>query len=361
MSTIVVRCCAVLVLLTTPVFAQEVVVQVDPRVELVSALFRSGGRREYNQGRVPRWNVALDSLFNANAGHAALPIARRLATQYNVGFFAPISLALHLRPAPALGVVPELATAASLHRTWTTYPDSTTAFVAAFASFWGESRFDAFLRAHSALTDTTRQRLRALVERGVVAPWFRRFWGDSSISRLTVMPGLTVATASYGLDVASPDGKREGYAVIGVTKTDVDGLPRFDSTDVHTVIHELNHPYVTAVLRRAPPSLRSVSDSLYRGVAAEMRRIGYGTADAMLNEALVRAAVIRYLRTTVSPSAAATEIDAQRREGFVWIADVAAALDEYDTNRDRYPGFDAFVPVLVERLRQAMAAPSSKP
>jgi hypothetical protein len=139
-------------------------------------------------------------------------------------------------------------------------------------------------------------------------------------------------------------------------KVDAAGLPAFDSTDVNTVVHELNHPYLTAVLRSAPRELRTIADSLFAGVVPQMRRMGYGSADAMLNEALVRAAVVRYLSAHAGPSAAETEIEAQRSVGFVWIRTIVDAMAEYESRRDNYPTFTAFLPTLAERLRAARSA-----
>ena len=80
-------------------------------------------------------------------------------------------------------------------------------------------------------------------------------------------------------------------------------------------------------------------------------------AERMLNEALVRAAVIRYLAINVSADAAARETEAQRREGFVWIADIAEAFAEYDAKRNQYPTFSGFLPTLTDRLRAIAARP----
>jgi hypothetical protein len=71
---------------------------VDPRVELMSVLFRLAGHNEYNQCRVPDYDKALDRYFSTYRNHEAVQLAREL----QLGFDAPMSLAVHVKDVESL-------------------------------------------------------------------------------------------------------------------------------------------------------------------------------------------------------------------------------------------------------------------
>jgi hypothetical protein len=54
----------------------------DPRVELMSILFRLAGNQEYNGCRVPLYDQAIDRYFAPYRDHEAVRLARALAGVY---------------------------------------------------------------------------------------------------------------------------------------------------------------------------------------------------------------------------------------------------------------------------------------
>ena len=57
--------------------APHVTVSVDPRVELMSILFRLAGNPEYNQGRVPSYVQDVESHFGRFRDHPVVKLAKR--------------------------------------------------------------------------------------------------------------------------------------------------------------------------------------------------------------------------------------------------------------------------------------------
>jgi hypothetical protein len=78
--------------LTTP----PLEVGVDPRVELVSLLFRLAGNREYNQCRVPLYNADVEAQFGKFRDHPAVQLAHRLRQQQGVSYDACMGMAILL-------------------------------------------------------------------------------------------------------------------------------------------------------------------------------------------------------------------------------------------------------------------------
>ena len=74
----------------------------------------------------------------------------------------------------------------------------------------------------------------------------------------------------------------------------------------------------------------------------------YGNWQSMLNESLVRAAVIKYYKDTGYGQQVINErLELENKLGFPWIKELSEKLDYYDSNRNQYPNFEYFVPELV--------------
>jgi hypothetical protein len=82
--------------------AQAHHVGVDPRVELMSILFRLAGNEEYSQCRVPAYDQAIERWFAPFREHEAVRIARELREGDGVSFDAVMSMAVHVKDSATL-------------------------------------------------------------------------------------------------------------------------------------------------------------------------------------------------------------------------------------------------------------------
>ncbi len=257
-----------------------------------------------------------------------------------------MNLAAHLTSPPELAERSSFAASSTLHRRWKTYPDSTRVYVELLRSFARDTRFDAFMTANRPLVDSASARLQRVVV-DIDREWVDRFWGRPAPIAFVPVAGLTNGGASYAQEFAPPAGRAEAWAVVGVLRADSDGFPTYDASDAATVLHEMQHPYVTPLVRQYTDDLRPAAESLYVRVAREMRSQAYGTWDAMINESLVRAAVPRYHLAHGDSATATEEIASQVKAGFLWTPDLVTLLGEYERDRTRYATFDLFMPRVV--------------
>lgn len=322
-------------------------IRVDPGVELLAILFHMAGRDEYNMTRVTRWETAVNSHFARYAEHPAVEMTERLAGPYDVGYFVPMNLAVHLGAPPALAVRSPLAESPSIHRTWTTYPDTTARYLELVRSFARATRFEDFLSSQRALIDSTEVRLRRLVDETVETAWFDEFWGVEPGARFVLVPGLTNGRASYGVEYADSVG-RELYAITGVMETDDAGIPTFGSDFTATVVHELSHPYSDPLVEAWLERLRGPGEALHATDADAFRRQAIGSGETLVIESLVRATVARYRLAREGAGAMEAEVAEQVELGFDWMPDLVALLGEYEADRDRWPTMEAFMPRIVE-------------
>lgn len=356
----------VLVLVTAaagaPAAAQAPAMGVDPRVELLSIIFRLAGNPEYNQGEVSAYEQAIAAHFGPHREHDAVRIAAEFREGRGVSYDAVMSMAIHLSDAgQLLERVPFDHPASALDARWG--GAEARRFLEAARRFVVDARYAEFRAAQRALDDTTNARLRRLLERGVEYQWFDGFFGAPPGGRFVLVPGLANGGGSYGPKVVCPDGQEELYAIIGVWQVDSAGLPTFTESMIGTVVHEFNHSHVNPVVARHAAALEEAGRAVYRAVEAVMRAQAYGNWKTMVDESLVRASVVRYLHSTQGRAVSARAAAGEEGRGFVWTSDLAALLAEYEASRDRYPDFASFMPrvakyfaALAPRIEEVLAA-----
>jgi hypothetical protein len=319
-------------------------VRVDPRVELMSIVFRLAEIPGYTMGNFASYVEAIGEHFGPHGAHPAVAEARRLAAERGVSWDAPMSLAVHLTALPELAPRRHLEGAA-LDPRWT--PEEAERFAALAADFAEASGFAAFFNEHRDLHALAESRMRETLREHVELGWFPDFFRETQDAPFILFIGLSNGGASYYVRFSDPEGAEEIYAVIGAWRMDEAGLPLFDETVVSTVVHELAHAYVNPLVDAHAERLRGAGESIFASVAGRMRAQSYGRWDLAVKESLVRAVVARYVLDREGPAAASRELAPQLELGFLWTEELFALLGAYRQAPDRYPAFSAFVPTLA--------------
>lgn len=95
----------------------------------------------------------------------------------------------------------------------------------------------------------------------------------------------------------------ERYAIISTRNRGVDsaGFPVYPKRLVRTLVHEFNHSYVNDLLNAHAHRFARSGPAVFAAVAEPMRAQGYREWKVVLSEALVDAAVARYVRAYQGP------------------------------------------------------------
>ncbi|MBM3879723.1 MAG: DUF4932 domain-containing protein [Verrucomicrobia bacterium] len=321
-------------------------IHVDPRVELLSLIFRLAGNPEYNQARVASYAADAERQFGRFRGHPVVALAAKLRNTQGVSYDACMGMAVHLTdPDDMRFRTPLVPWPESLDRRWTV--KSASDFLAAARRFVKDTGFDDFTAKHRALYQTTESRLKALLDQHAHLEWFIDFFGEKPNAAFTVIPGMLNGGCNYGAHFRAAGGPEELFCMLGVWRTDSDGLPEFTPGMVGTVVHEFGHAYANPLIDRHWDDLRAPAQILYNPVAQKMRSQAYGQPATMLRESLVRACGVRYVRRHEGDEAASEAIRREKRRGFLWIQELSDLLGDYEAHRDQYPTLEAFAPRLV--------------
>ncbi len=321
-------------------------VVVDPRVELMSIIFRLAGNPEYGRGKVDSYTKDVEKQFGEFRTHPAVKLAQKLHQSRGVSFDACMNIAVYLRDAEKCEErVPLDPRPEELDGRWRI--DEAREFLAATRQFVKDTHFDEFVAAHHTLYETTQSRMKDLLDKEAHLEWFDEFFGRRPQVSFNVALGLLNGPNNYGVRFVSADGKNEFYCVLGVWATDEKGLPAFDRSMMETVVHEFCHSYANPIIDLHEKELKSAGEKIFPSVEAAMRRQAYGNWKTMMYESLVRACTLRYTLRYDGRLAylKATFLEKQRQ--FLWVGQLAKLLGEYENDRGRYRDLEAFAPKIA--------------
>jgi hypothetical protein len=297
---------------------ERIDVGVDARIELFSVLERLAGRPEYGVAATP-YARAVDEWFAAYADDPAVITFRELVPSHGIGYDAAMTLAAqldeNLAPVGPLAALPE-----GLDRRWEGVDlASVLDEVRAFAS---TTRFDEFIASQHEYVSAVEDAFRSFVASRPVLDWFDGVFGARGSAGYHVVPGLLTGPMSYGVHA----GADEIYAIMSLEAPDQAGIPALGLLTEEYLVHELAHSYVNPVVREHVKQFEGPSPAL-DAAAAAMEQQHYPTRGIVVQESIVRALTVLYLRDAVGIEAASSSLENQIRLGFVWTRDLALALD----------------------------------
>jgi hypothetical protein len=177
--------------------------------------------------------------------------------------------------------------------------------------------------------------------------WLDGFFGGKPGSRFCAIVGLLNGGANYGTTVRITGEREEILPIIGAGQFDDEGLPVFDKGSAGIIAHEFCHAYCNPLVDRFADKLIPWGERIYPHRAQLMKPQAYSSARFMLYEALVRACTHRFLTKHGTAEEAAEQLRGEVRRGFFWTPQLSKLLGEYETSRDKYETFEAFMPRLV--------------
>ena len=339
-----------------PAADHEITVKVDPRVELMSIIFRLAGHPEYNQpnSKSP-YADDVEEHFGDFRKHAVIQTARELRATRGVSYDAVMGMAIHVQDVHELKpCIPFKRKPERLDARWK--PAEADEFLQHARQFVEDTRFEEFFAQHKDLYEQTAARMSKKLRERAYLDWFNTFFGARPGAEFVVIPGMLNGGCSYGVGIRYPDGNEKICPVIGVWQFDAKGIPIFDQGFVGTVVHELCHSYTNALVDKYADQLEPAGKKLYRRCQAIMQRQAYGNWKTLMYESMVRACVVRHFLAHDGKEAAKQEVRRQHDKGFKWTRKLANVLGQYERNRDDYSTLDAFMPQIVAFFNDYAAA-----
>ncbi|MGN6105353.1 MAG: DUF4932 domain-containing protein [Kofleriaceae bacterium] len=329
-----------------PASGAQLEVRVDRRIELLSIVHRLAGSPEYRRSPATAYVAAVDRAFAPFAKHPAVAATRELRARHSISFDAPMQLAVHLDDQLAVFGAGELAEIDSRWR-----GVDVEAYAAQLRAFAADSKLDAFLGAHRDDHRAVAAAVRPMIEAARPVAWFEGWFGARPDVRAIVAPALLAGPMNYGAR-ASRDWDTELYQVLGVDAADGTITP--DDATIELLVHEMAHSYVGPLLDRTDAFARA-GETIHPLVAREMDAQHYVEWNTIVEESLVRALAVLYLREHRGAQVAANAARDDLRRGFLWINELAELLRRFQLDRTRNPTFEGYLPRIALMFDQLAA------
>lgn len=322
--------------------------RVDKRVELLSIVFRLAGKPEYTSSRFALYTDRIDAYFKPYKDHELIRYTRSVIDSDKIAYDAVMSMAVNLDE--KLDFL-SATDGSSLDNRWK--KEHAEHFVRLLKTFHKDTRFDTFVRDNSGLYEETSKRFLPVFEQ-LDQKWFESFYGKESQDRFVIIHSLANGGNNYGATVTHTDGSRTVYAILGTWLTDSGNMPVFPmDTYFPILVHEFNHSFVNPVTTKHLESLEKNAKRIFSLKEEQFTQQAYGDWTIMLSEALVRAAVIKYMKDHhFSNEDLNREIQQENDRGFIWIVDLVKELYQYDKERSRYPSLEAYMPRIAEAYQR---------
>ncbi|MGI6359117.1 MAG: DUF4932 domain-containing protein [Bacillota bacterium] len=327
--------------------------QIRPEMELLAGVLtqttwidRHGPQSEGNE-----YYRALRDFFSDYQSHEAIKLAQEL-TNLGYTYDAPIAFICHLGPLPDLELQHEYSEyiVGRAHGR-----ERLERFRSALKDLAAESNFMEFYRSWQPRYQQWVEA--ANMDGEMVVNWLEQFFGQEASEFQIILAPAMFPGGGYGATVTTAEGEKISFQVVR-ERGESTAEPSFPSGLglEYLSLHEWGHSFVN-------PALEARSDLVgrlvrfFRPVSREMKAQAYGSVHVFMNEQVLRAV------TTL----AAEELYGQERyeqflanemdASFYLTEGIVNILRDYQNNRDTYPNFDAFVPVLLERIGELAPGP----
>ncbi|WP_294183079.1 DUF4932 domain-containing protein [uncultured Sphingobacterium sp.] len=329
--------------------------KVDERIEILSIVFRLVGNQEYSSAIFKRYVDRINDHYSPFKEHELITFVNKIKNENGIGYDAVMSMAIHLDDKFNLK---QKNINETLDKRWSRA--NAIQFATLLKKFYKDSNSKGFFQDNQALYNEVQRRFLPIYEH-IELDWYPKFYGKKPSEKFLIVNGLGNGGGNYGVAIKNPQGLKEVYAIMGTWSMDSLGMAEFPLQSYFpTLLHEFNHSFVNYLLEKNTTIFIDSGEKLYSIVKEKMNRQAYGSWQTMLNEALVRAAVIKYQKDhNFSSEEISKETNGQLDRGFLWIEKLVDELEHFDRQRDLYPTLESYMPVLAKAYQSYAADISS--
>ena len=318
---------------------------VDLRLELLSIVSRLAGYEEYSNDTNKSYVEAIHRHFDPYRDHPMIRYAREIKKSNGIGYDAIAILAVSIGQPPALKPIVPFAVQPLADSRWN--EERAEKYVRLLQDFYRDARCAEFFAGQRGRYEFSVREL-SKVWNGFHPEWFAGYFGHAPAGPFHVVYGLANGSHCYGPKFGQPGEGTDYYAIMCLwTDKTLDSLkygidtPFLTPILVHEFCHSFANPLVDAHARELEKPGRRI-------LAATGETPAYMNWKTAMYESLVRASVYRYLKAYGADSATfERHRQMDSAQGFPWITELAAFLDEYERDRRRYLTLDSFMPRLV--------------
>lgn len=324
----------------------KIVPYVDERVELLSSIFRLIEADEYSDKNNALYAEDIEKHFGSFKNSEFFTKLKKERNEDGLGYDAVMSMAVNLKiKNGTLSLLDPKRK--SLDKRWKT--EKLPAFLKDLNQFYKASKFNQFYKEHQADYQQAGKAFSDSVLVKLNQEWYPKFYGKQPNEDFKVVIGYGNGGGNYGPRVSQDNEKDQVYAIVSGGNFDGRTLT-YTSSYAPTLIHEFNHSFVNYLLGNPEyqRKLEKPGNQILEAVRKPMKDQAYGDWKTIINESIVRAAVIVYMKENhFSEKEIKAEMKEQLKRRFVWTPELVELLEQYQANRKEYPSLESFYPNIV--------------
>lgn len=334
----------------------QIRVAVSEEVELMAVVAISVGAQEFGDS-TSQYYKETKEYFADYQQHPAITYFREIRNAYGLAYERVTSMAVHLEIVN--DKVRFVGNPDELPGGWKYV--NIKKFIKLLGKFYKDSHFHEFFEQHKPFYEEYLRFYQPVLLSNIHPEWYSRFfYGTEQTDLFCTIIGFNYGSTNNGVWRQLPSQSREVFDVMGFQMNPGKGLP-YCMIDV--VVHEYAHSYVNSLLESPQNAamMESVGQQLLQLSLAAMNRQAYGEWPIVINESIVRAAVIIYLMDNgFNQNAVQVIMQNEVNRGFLWMPELVASLQNYAAHRDQYKTLNDYYPEIARCLQKYLDDKSSE-
>ena len=326
----------------------QIKVRASETVELMAILSRTAGFREYCMDMGAQYTRDTEGWFSSFKSHPVIPYYQHLRAKHGVSYDAVMNMAINLEADGRK--VSMIGDKNSLEKRWQDVDIDT--FLVRLNQFYSDTRFHDFYTQHQSFYESVLHTYEQNVMQYFHQEWYPRFYGTEPTEKFGVIIGFTNGGGNYGPSRQLPGHPKEVFAICGYYVVDKTGKAFENGLDyAATLIHEFNHSFVNPLYDAYAAQLGPIGEKLLKRYYRGMSNQAYKNAATVINESVVRAAVIIYMQENgFTADQVKAEMDDQIARDFLWMPELVTALQYYTNHRNRFKTLGDYYPEITKCL-----------
>lgn len=319
----------------------------DERVELLSVICNLADYEEYNMGMASEYGEAVARYFEPFKNHVAVNMFKRLEGTKGIGFNAPIDFALNMKKENNEF---RLDSHNIGDGRWENL--DLDAVCDTISMFYKDAEFEKFFKSQVSFYKETCNQFTDKVLSLINEKWYPEFYGNEPSENFNVVIGFLTGGCNYGPAIEHPDQPRDVYAILGYVVLPEKGIMYNFKPEYYrdVLVHEFNHSFVNPYISsegQFKKIMEPAGEKLLSQCSTVMEMQAYPEWEIVINESIVRAAVVCYLLDNGSKEEVENSIKEEMKVGFWWMPQLVNKMNYYRRTRDKYPTFASYYPELI--------------
>jgi hypothetical protein len=288
--------------------------------------------------------------FEKNKNHKAVAMTKEIANS-KLSFSGPLLIALRITKFPKSKINYDLSeTYDSLKNNELQGKAYLDEYVRQLNDFYNVAKVSDFLKKHKYYYDQALKETKKNMPNENAISIMEKYYGKSFASYHFI---LSLTNFPMGYASSLKYGKKTNIYQTTSALSNIDesksefGFSKPDKIKELT-FHEYGHSFVSLT-----PHIETVNslENLFDPIRENMKKRGYDLWKVSLDEHIVRAVEIRLWEHEFKDDIYANKLKSNYAS-FEYIPQILEQLKIYETNRDKYPNFDLFIPVILKSLKK---------